>query len=123
MNKYQQEAKDRWGNTEAYKQSLASTKNWTEADYANAVKDTDAFHRCLAETMDKGVTSPQFQALMAKHHQSINKFYDCSLDMLRSLADMYITDSRFTHTYDKYKSGLAQAVHDGLVYYCDHYQK
>jgi DNA-binding transcriptional MerR regulator len=114
-----EEAKRRWGNTDAYKQSIERTKHWTKQDYERIKEEGNKFTQQLANAIDKEITSPEIQALIEKHHQGIEYFYDCPLDMYRGLAQMYVDDPRFTKYYDKFRPGLAQFVHDAIVYYCD----
>lgn len=120
LKEYAAEAKKRWGNTDAYKQSVERTKHWTKADYQKATHGWKIFMQKLADTVDKGVESKEFQQLIREQHQSIGQFYDCSLEMYRNLGQMYVADERFKKNYDKYKPGLAEAVRDGIAYYCDH---
>ena len=49
------------------------------------------------------------------HRQHIDRwFYPCSFAMHRGLADMYISDARFTKTYEDLAQGLAQYVRDAI---------
>lgn len=119
MEEYKEEAKKRWGHTDAYKQSVEYAKNWTKRDYQQAVESWKQFNRKLGETMDYGFDSPEFQALIRQHHEKINAFYDCSLEMLRGLGNLYATDPRFKKTYDSVKPGLAVCMKKAIDYYCD----
>jgi DNA-binding transcriptional MerR regulator len=120
---YMDEAKKRWGETEAYRQSMEKVKHWTKEDYARIKKDGEEFTKQLAEAMDKDIKSPEVQALIEKHYQGIKYFYDCPLEMYRNLGNMYIADFRFTAYYDKFKPGLAAWLQRAISYYCDLKQK
>ncbi len=49
------------------------------------------------------------------HRQHISRnFYDCTYEIHRGLADMYLADPRFTATYEKIAPGLAQYIHDAI---------
>lgn len=117
IEKYKQEAKNRWGNTNAYKQSTERTKNWTKEDYKRLAKEGAKFTQQLADTMEKGFASPEFQDLIVKHHKSIGVFYDCSLEMYQSLGEMYVLDARFASYYNKFKPELANVMRDAINYY------
>ena len=67
----------------------------------------------------KAISDPEVQKLMDQSRAFISQFYDCSTQMFRNLADMYIQDPRFTATYEKYAKGMAQYVRDAIHYYCD----
>lgn len=116
---YKKEAKERWGETDAYKQSAERTKNYTKADWAKLREDGDKFMKLAAETAPKGATSPEFQALIAQHYNSLRTFYEPNLTMYRGLANMYVDDPRFTKYYEKYAPGLAQVFKEAMLYFCD----
>jgi DNA-binding transcriptional MerR regulator len=123
FTQYQQEAKQRWGNTEAYQKSVANAAKLTKVEYQNLKEQGKAFTQKLADTMDKGATSPEFQELINQHYQSIGQFFECSLEMYRQISEGYITDARFAKYYDDFKPGLAKAVHAAIAYYCDQRSK
>jgi DNA-binding transcriptional MerR regulator len=123
MKKYQQEAKEKWGNTKAYKQSQERTKNWKKEDYARVKKESEDLMNEIVKVMPKGPTSPEMQELVQKWRDGINQFYDTNLEMCRNLATMYVEDARFTATYEKYHEGLAVFMRDAIYYYCDHQTK
>jgi MerR family transcriptional regulator, thiopeptide resistance regulator len=56
------------------------------------------------------------------HRASMQRFYDCSYDMHRNLADMYISDPRFTATYDEIRPGMAHYVRDAIHANADRHQ-
>lgn len=123
VKQYQDEVKQRWGNTEAYKQSMARVSKMTKKEMEKLKEDGKKHMQALADSMDKGITHPDVQALIAKSHEGVNFFYNCSLEMFRNLGNMYVEDPRFTATYDKYRPGLAVFVRDAIAYYCDTQKK
>jgi hypothetical protein len=49
------------------------------------------------------------------HREAITKwFYDCTPEMQKNLALMYVSDERFKKYYDDRSKGLAQFVHDAI---------
>jgi DNA-binding transcriptional MerR regulator len=119
MNQYKEEAKERWGKTDAYKQSQERTKNWTKDDYKKISEDGKKFTQTLADSMDLPVNDPKVQALITQHHHGIEVFYDCPKAMYRELGKMYVADPRFTAYYDKFRPGLAQFVCDAIGVWCE----
>ena len=65
VKKYAEEVKRRWGHTKAYQQSMERAAKATRVDLEKYKKDADDLMRRAATTMDKGPTSPEFQALIA----------------------------------------------------------
>lgn len=119
MREYAEEAKKLWGDTEAYKQSIERTKHWTKADAQRLKKEGEEFTKLLAQTMNKGPLSPAFQTLIAQHYESLRMFYDPNPTMYRGLADMYVTDTRFTAYYDHFARGLAKTMREAMHFYAD----
>ncbi len=114
---YMNEAKQRWGNSKAYKQSMQRVKQWTKADYERIKEEGRKFTQELARAMDLEITSPDVASLIKRHRESIEYFYECSDEMYRGLADMYINDPRFTAHYDDVRPGLAKWLSDAIHYY------
>jgi hypothetical protein len=57
------------------------------------------------------------------HHTALREhfnpnFYTCSTEMLAGLSEMWVSDARFSATFDKIKPGLAQFWHDAVQIYC-----
>lgn len=123
MDEYKEEAKKRWGHTQAYKQSVERTKNWTKDDYRRIKEAGVALAKELASAMELDIKSDEVQSLIGKHHQGIETFYDCSYEMYRGLSNMYVEDPRFTAYYDKFKPGLAKWLQKAIHYYCDMHEK
>ena len=118
LNEYEQEAKERWGDTDAYKQSTSRTSKYTKDDFAAAKVDQEAATEkfVIAFGNSYAVTSAQAQEAVTAHRAAISKwFYECSVEMQKNLAVMYIEDHRFKAYYDGRVRGLAQYVHDAIM--------
>lgn len=114
---YADEAKERWGDTDEWKQSQRRAAALTKQDWQRIKDEGDALLAELAAAKRGGVTpgSDPANALARRHRDGIEQFYDCSDDMHRCLAQMYLADERFTRYYDDVDPGLAQYVHDVIV--------
>ena len=118
MNDYEAEVQERWGDTHAFKQSQARTSKYSHADFAAAKIDQEAVTERFATAFGNGVDykSADVQAIVVAHREAISKwFYECSPEMQRNLALMYIGDERFKKYYDGRVRGLAQYVHDAIM--------
>ena len=118
MNEYEQEVQAQWGNTDEYRQSNERTAKYTHADFAAAKVDQEAVTERFATAFGNGVNcqSPEVQEIVLAHRAAISKwFYECSVEMQRNLAVMYINDERFKKYYDGRVRGLAQYVHDAIM--------
>ncbi len=117
MSEYEQEVQERWGQTEAYQQSTSRTSKYKHADFAAAKFDQEAVTERFANAFGNGVDfkSAEVQEIVLAHREAISKwFYECSVEMQRNLALMYIGDERFKKYYDGRVRGLAQYVHDAI---------
>ncbi|KUI16013.1 transcriptional regulator [Mycobacterium sp. GA-1285] len=114
---YAAEAEERWGDTEAWKQSQRRTARMTKQDWVQIKEEGDALLQALAAGKRAGVApgSPEADALAERHRASIERFYDCDHSMQVCLAEMYLADERFTRYYDDVEPGLAQFLHDIIV--------
>lgn len=118
MNEYEAEVQERWGDTAAFEQSQARTSKYSHADFAAAKVDQEAVTERLATAFGNGVDykSAEVQAIVVAHREAISKwFYDCSIEMQKNLALMYVGDERFKKYYDGRVQGLAQYVHDAIM--------
>lgn len=118
MNQYEAEVKERWGNTAAYQQSKERTSKYSAEDLDKAKADQEsaieAFLFCFGT--NKAIDSQEAQEAVIAHRNAISKwFYDCSPEMQKNLALMYVADERFKKYYDDRASGLAQYVHDAIL--------
>jgi MerR family transcriptional regulator, thiopeptide resistance regulator len=113
---YETEAEQRWGDTEAWKQSQQRTAKLSKKDWAELKEAGDDLNRRMAAALQAG-TAPDSTAAMDladEHRAGIQRFYECSYEMHRGLADMYLADERFTRTYEDVAPGLAQWLRDAI---------
>lgn len=113
-SEYEAEVQERWGDTEAYRQSQARTGRYTKADWEQLKAETDALNARYLALMDAGVPadSPQAAEVAEAHRAHFHKwFYDCSPEMLRGVSNLWVQDPRFTKNIDKVRSGLAAYQH------------
>lgn len=109
-SQHEEEAQQRWGHTQAWRQSQRRTAAYTPEDWARYQQQSQANYQALAQAMDRGhaPTSPHAMALAEAHRQLIHDwFYDCDHATHRGLADMYQADARFQANIDKHREGLS----------------
>ncbi|NTX33138.1 MerR family transcriptional regulator [Myxococcus llanfairpwllgwyngyllgogerychwyrndrobwllllantysiliogogogochensis] len=117
-SKYEAEVKERWGDTEAYKESARRTSRYKKEDWSAIKAEGDQLMKALAEHLGAGraPTEPDVLALAEAHRQYISKwFYPCSYVIHRGLGEMYVSDSRFTENIDSVKPGLSRYLRDAFV--------
>ncbi len=120
--KYAKEAKERWGNTEAYKQSQEKVKKMSKEDMFTMKKNGDELMKEIVANMNKGPESRDVQKLIDRHYNNLRTFYEPNIEMYRGLAQMYVDDPRFTAYFEKYAKGLAVFMRDAMYVYCQNHK-
>lgn len=119
IESYESEARERWGSTDAYKESRKRVGNMSKAQW-NAVKDQgDEATRLMAGLMGHDPADPDVQAAIARHHAWIENFYIAPAELYTGLGQMYAEDPRFRGYYDNYAPDLADFMRDAMAIYAD----
>lgn len=111
------EAADRWGDTDAYRESARRAATYTKDDWARIKAESEAVTRQMLDAMAAGEPpegATAMDAAEAHRRQIDSSFYPCTLEMHKALAEMYLADPRFTATYEAMAPGMAQYVHDAI---------
>ena len=124
QEKYKEETEKRYGNSDAYKESQEKTSKYSKNDWENIMEEASGIYEELAKLREKDPSDNQVQDLVEqwRNHISTN-FYNCTIEIFRGLALMYVADERFTKNIDKYGEGLAQFMSDAMNIYCDNNTK
>lgn len=115
---YNAEVQQRWGHTDAYKESARRSKNYSAADWERFRAESESINQVIVSLMDAGVPADDPRALEAVEQArlQISKwFYDCSRQMHAQLGQMYIADPRFSATYEAIRPGMAQYMADATA--------
>jgi MerR family transcriptional regulator, thiopeptide resistance regulator len=115
---YADEAQERWGETDAYRESSRRTSEYTKDDWQRLGEESARIETELAACLREGepADGPRATAAAEAHRQHIDRwFYPCSYDMHVGLADMYVADPRFAAHYDEIEAGLAAYVHEAIL--------
>ena len=117
QEEYQDEAERRWGDTDMWKQSQERTAHWTKEDWSRVKEQVEDFESRLGAAVREGVAVDGDRAagLAEEHRASIGQYYDCTHEFQVCLAQMYLSDPRFTEHYEQIEPGTAQWLHDAIV--------
>ena len=121
MKSYETEARERYGNTVAYREHEQKTKNYTKEKWAEANDGMMAIFAEFAMCKDSGASadSAEAQALVAKLQTHITEnYYTCTDEILAGLGKMYFADERFKKNIDKYGEGTAEFASEAIEVYC-----
>jgi MerR family transcriptional regulator, thiopeptide resistance regulator len=112
------EAEQRWGETDAYRQSRQRTKSYRKEDWLAIRAESESITQRMAAAMAAGTpaNAPAAMDIAEEHRRHIDRwFYDLGYPMHRGLAEMYLADPRFTANYENVAAGLAQYMHDAIL--------
>lgn len=101
---HEAEARERWGNTDAYSQSAKRTANYDKADWEAIGAESTSIYATLSELLGAGVdpSDASAAAVVAQHREHISRwFYDCTPQIHAGLGHMYQADPRFAASIDK----------------------
>ncbi len=122
IEEYKKEAKERWGHSEAFKESERRTAKYTKADWDEIKAEAKDITLKLADLMTEGKdpADDAVQEQVGRWFKHINdRFYTCSPEIFRGLATGYVEDKRFTATYDSVRPGLAEFKSKAMHIFCD----
>jgi hypothetical protein len=114
--RYQAEVKEKWGDTEAYKEY---EKRAAEQKKRSAELNEVFAH--FAACMQEGHTpdSPEAQKIVEELRDQITQnYYTCTVQILAGLGQMYAIDGRFISNIDKHAPGTAQFASTAIAHYC-----
>ncbi len=118
---YVDEAKLRWGNTDAYNESEQKTAGYTADKWNEVNAGLNAVLAEFAAALKDGATpeSEIAQSLVQKLQQYItNNFYTCTGEILAGLGQMYVADERFKSNIDQNGEGTAEFISEAIKIYC-----
>ncbi|MGI8878995.1 MAG: MerR family transcriptional regulator [Jatrophihabitans sp.] len=113
-----EEAEQRWGNTDAYRESQRRAAGYTKQDWKRIKAAGDELNARFVTALVSGQPADSVEAmdLAEQHRRQINdRFYECKYLLHRNLAEMYLQDPRFMASYDDQADGLARYVHDAIL--------
>ena len=118
---YKTEARERWGNTSAYREHEQKTKNYTKEKWTEANDGLMAIFAEFVTCKQSGADadSNEAQALVAKLQAHITaNYYTCTDETLAELGKMYIADERLKKNIDKYGEGTSEFASAAIEVYC-----
>ena len=121
FEKYKSEAKEKWGQTEAYRQHEEKTRDYTKQKWNALAGDMDQIMAEFAGCMKNGQASDsaEAQTLVKKLQDHITQsYYHCTDQILAGLGQMYVVDERFQTNIDKHGQGTADFISRAIEFHC-----
>ena len=121
FEKYKTEVKEKWGQTEAFKEHEEKTKGYSKEKWNSLAEDMDNIMQQFSLCMKEGNTpdSAEAQNLVKTLQNHITEnYYNCTDQILAGLGQMYVADERFKNNIDKHADGTAEFVSKAIAYKC-----
>ncbi|MBR2417655.1 MAG: MerR family transcriptional regulator [Clostridia bacterium] len=116
---YETEVKEKWGNTDAYKESQQKTAIYSKEKWNDVSSGLDEVIAEFAKAKAEGKTAEDSTSLAEKLQQYItDNFYTCTKEILAGLGEMYVLDERFKENIDKHGEGTAEFMREAIGIYC-----
>jgi MerR family transcriptional regulator, thiopeptide resistance regulator len=115
---YADEVEERWGDTDAYRESQRRTSRYGKEDWARIRAAQQELDAALVAAMHDGAAPDSDRAmdLAERARAQIDRwFYPLPHEGHVWLARTYVEDARFTATYERMAEGLASYWHDAIV--------
>lgn len=118
---YAREARERWGSTDAYRESAEKTADYTKDKWVALQKEMDDLLEAFAACKNRGAAAldasaqklvEQWQAFITEH------YYICTKEILAGLGQMYVADERFRKNMDRHGEGTAAFMSEAIAVYC-----
>lgn len=121
-DKYDEEVKNKYKDTEAYKEYVDKTKDYSKDKWNNVSNEMNSILKEFSIIMKSGNSYDSSSSLeLVKKLQefiSIN-YYNCTNEILFGLGIMYLSDERFRHNIDKNGLGTAEFISNAIKVYCN----
>lgn len=116
---YAEEARRRWGGTDAYAESEKKTAGYGKEQWAAIQQEADEIFAAFAALRGHAPDEPDVQALVARWQAHITRnYYACTKEILAGLGQMYTADERFIQNIDRAGAGTAQLMSAAIAAYC-----
>jgi len=115
---YAEEAEQRWGDTDSYKESQRRVSSYNKEDWQQLKAEEEEIRARLAAAFEAGLAPDSEEAMAAAeaHRQHISRwFYECTYEIHRGLTEMYVSDERFRSNYDTKPPGLADFIRQAAL--------
>ncbi|MGW7412581.1 MerR family transcriptional regulator [Streptomyces sp. NPDC054863] len=115
---YNDEVVERWGDTDAYRESQRRTASYTKEDWKRLTEGLDALHQKMADLLTAGVPADSTGAMdVAEEHRLFmcDGYFQVSHEMHTCFGEMYVADERFTAFYEAIRPGLAVFMRDAIL--------
>ena len=119
MTAFEKEVKEKWGQTQAYKEYEDKHHSTQAQDALAAGMDLIMAEFALCMKKGEAADSVGVQSLVKTLQDYITQnYYHCTNEILAGLGKMYVADERFKSNIDKHADGTAAFICEAIAVYC-----
>jgi len=118
---YEQEVREKYGD-ELWQQSQQRFGSLAKIEQQAILREGQEITRAILNDFEKGFDYPDVQGNIARWHEYMQHFYDCSLDVFEGLGLLYVEDPRFKASYDGQREGFARFMQQAMSLYVKNQQ-
>jgi len=120
IEQYKQEARERWGRTEAYQEYVHKQLRLTPEESRKQGEEVIDFLKEVGTLRHLPPESAEVQQKIKELQELFTKnFYNCTNQILSALGEMYMDNNRFRENIDnECGEGTAQFLRDAIRIYC-----
>lgn len=114
---YQKYAEEHW-NRKLVNQSSQRWNKMTNDEKRTLLAEGERITMEIVKSIPLGPSDPQVQSLVAEWHAYINRFYDCSFQILLGLGKGYTEHPDFIAFYRKIHPEMPEFLYEAIKIYC-----
>ena len=115
---HQNEAEERYGDTDDWRESRERTASWQSADWRQNAERFHDIERRMIDAIRDGAApdSERAAGLVEEHREALSEFFPVTPAKHYLISRAYITDERFRSHYDAQQEGFAQWLADAIAH-------
>jgi DNA-binding transcriptional MerR regulator len=118
IDRYRKEAREQFG-TQLVEASEKRARKMSKEAWAALKAEGETVNRALASMIHRDPEEADVQALIARHHATIEPFYHATAEMYKGLGSLYVEHPEFRAYYEKYSIGLPEFMRQAMGIYAD----
>ena len=118
IDRYKKEAREQF-DPKLVEASEKRARKMSREAWAALRTETEDVNRALASMIHKNPDDSEVQALIARHHATIEPFYHATAEMYRGLGSLYVEHPEFRAFYERYAVGLPEFMQRAMDIYAD----
>jgi hypothetical protein len=118
IDRYKREAREQF-DPQLVETSEKRARKMSKAAWPTLKAEGEVVNYALASMISHNPEDSDVQAMIARHHATIEPFYHTTAELYRGLGALYVENPEFLAYYEKYALGLPEFLHRAMAIYAD----